>query len=73
VIFIAPHIKDLNYSGHEHLTALKQTRKYSKDTLKMEVQKNSRMTSEALGSLQYSAMKSSRACQTQGRETAHMA
>jgi hypothetical protein len=32
---IAPHIKEDNYSRHEHLTASMQSRKYSKDTFKM--------------------------------------
>jgi hypothetical protein len=77
-IFIAPHIKDcfwrLNrYSGHEHLIASMQPGKYSKDTFKMEFQKNSKTPSEVLGSLQYSATKSSEACQTRGDGTAHKA
>jgi hypothetical protein len=54
-----------NYSGHEHLTASMQPRKYLEDTSKMKFQKNSRMTSEVLGNLQYSATKSLRACHTE--------
>jgi hypothetical protein len=73
VIFIAPYIKeDLKLLGHEHLIASKQPRKYSEDAFKMEFQKKPKATSEVLGSLQYSAMKSSGACQTQSHETAHM-
>jgi hypothetical protein len=34
-IFNAPHIKE-DYSGHEHLIASSQPRKYSEDTFKME-------------------------------------
>jgi hypothetical protein len=56
-----------NYSGHEHLTASMLSRKYS------EVWENSKMPSEVLGSLQYSTMKSSGACQTRGRGIVHMA
>jgi hypothetical protein len=59
--FIAPHIKE-DYSRHEHLTALRQPRKYLKDTFKMEFQQNSKTLSEVLGSLQYSSTKSSGAC-----------
>jgi hypothetical protein len=32
---IAPYIKEDNYSGHEHLTALTQPKKYSEDIFKM--------------------------------------
>jgi hypothetical protein len=32
---IAPHIKKDNYSGHVHLTASMQSRKYSEDIFKM--------------------------------------
>jgi hypothetical protein len=32
---IAPHIKEDNYPGHEHLTASMQSTKYSKDIFKM--------------------------------------
>jgi hypothetical protein len=32
---ILPHIKEDNYSGYEHLTALMQSRKYSEDIFKM--------------------------------------
>jgi hypothetical protein len=32
---IAPQIKEDNYSGHEHLTASTQPRKYSEDIFKM--------------------------------------
>jgi hypothetical protein len=42
--------RGMSSRSNEHLTASKQPRKYSKDTLKMEVQKNPRMTSEVLGS-----------------------
>jgi hypothetical protein len=62
-----------NYSGHEHLTASMQSRKYSKDTFKDGVRDNSRTSSEVLGSLQYSTTKSSVACQTRAQRTVHMA
>jgi hypothetical protein len=72
---IAPYIKEdlTNYSGHEHLTASMQSRKYSEDTFKMEFGRNSKMPSEVLGRLQYSTMKSSGACQIRAYRTAHMA
>jgi hypothetical protein len=62
-----------NYLGHEHLIASMQLRKYSKDTFKMKFGKNSKTSSEVIGSLQYSTMKSSGACQTRGHRTAHVA
>jgi hypothetical protein len=70
-IFIAPYIKDLNYSVHERLVAKqpKGTRKiYSRWSFK-ELEDDFRST----GSLQCSTMKSSRACQTRDYGTAHMA
>jgi hypothetical protein len=36
---IAPHIKEDNYSGHEHLTASMQLRKYMEDIFKMKFDK----------------------------------
>jgi hypothetical protein len=39
---IAPHIKEDNYSGYEHLTASTQPRKYSKDILKMKFRRTRR-------------------------------
>jgi hypothetical protein len=71
-IFIAPHIKD-DCLGHERLKALRQLKKYLEDTFKTEFQKNLTTRSEVLGSLQYSATKSSGACQIRGHGTAHMA
>jgi hypothetical protein len=61
---ISPYIKEhlKNYSKLEHLTALMQPRKYLEDTFKTEVWKNLKTPSEVLRSLQYSAMKCSRAC-----------
>jgi hypothetical protein len=71
--FIAPHIKE-DYSGHEHLIALRQLKKYLAGIhLQDEVRKNSKTPSEIFKSVQYSVMKSSRACQTRGHGTAHMA
>jgi hypothetical protein len=70
--FIAPDTKE-DYLGHEHLTASRQPRKYSEDTFKMEFQKNSKIPSEVLGRLQYSAMKSLRACRNWGHGTVHIA
>jgi hypothetical protein len=35
VNLISPHIKEDNYSGHEHLTALTLPRKYSEDIFRM--------------------------------------
>jgi hypothetical protein len=62
-----------NYSGLEHLTALRQPKKCSENTFKMEFRKNTKTLLEVLGTLQYSATKSSGACQTRGHGTAHMA
>jgi hypothetical protein len=76
-----------NYSGHEHLTASMQPRKYLEDTFKMldatkevlgrhlqdGVQENSKTPSEVLGRLQNSSTKSSGACQTRAHETVHIA
>jgi hypothetical protein len=71
MIFITPYIKEDN-SGHGHLTALRQLRKYLEDAFKMEFRKNLKIPSEVLGNLQYSNTKSSGACQTRGHEAAHM-
>jgi hypothetical protein len=56
-----------NYSGHEHLTASMQPRKYS------EVRENSKMPPEVLGRLQCSTSKSSGAYQTCAHRTVHVA
>jgi hypothetical protein len=56
--------KTQNYSGHEHLIASRQPKKYSKDAFKMEFQTKPKIASEELKSLQYSATKSSGAYQT---------
>jgi hypothetical protein len=39
---IALHIKEDNYSGHEHLTASMRSRKYSEDTFKMKFRRTQR-------------------------------
>jgi hypothetical protein len=39
---IAPHIKEDNYSGHEHLTASMQPRKYSEDIFKIKFRRTRR-------------------------------
>ncbi|RLM55216.1 hypothetical protein C2845_PM10G01840 [Panicum miliaceum] len=49
---MAAHARLDNYSGHEHLTASVQPGKYSEDTFKMKLVKNSKTPSEVLGRLQ---------------------
>jgi cytoskeletal protein RodZ len=39
---IAPHIKEDYYSGHKHLTASMQSRKYSDDIFKMKFRRTRR-------------------------------
>jgi hypothetical protein len=50
-----------------------QPRKYSKKDFKMELQKKPKTTLKYLRSLQYSAMKSSGACQTLDYGTVYIA
>jgi hypothetical protein len=64
---IAPHIKENNYLGNEHLAASMQSRKYSEDIFRMKT------PSEVLGHLEYLAMKSSGAYQTRIHGTVHVA
>jgi hypothetical protein len=58
--------------GHEHLIASMQPRKYSKKNFKTELQKKPKTTSKYSRSLQYSATKSSGACQTRGHGTVYI-
>jgi hypothetical protein len=61
-----------NYSGHEHLTASMQQRKYG-GYLQNEVMENSKMPLEVHRHQQYLTIKSSGACQTRVHGTVHMA
>jgi hypothetical protein len=56
-----------NYSGHEHLTASIQPRKYSEDTFKMKFERTRRRLEK------YSTTMSSGAYQRRGHGTTHMA
>jgi hypothetical protein len=49
-----------------------QPRKYSKKNFKRELQKKPKTTSKVLEKLQYSATKSSGACQTRGYGTVYI-
>jgi hypothetical protein len=64
---IAPHIKEDNYSGHEHLKASTQPRNYTKETFKMKFRRTRRCLQK------YSTMKSLGTCQTRVHGAVHVA
>jgi hypothetical protein len=72
---IAPHIKEdlTNYSGHEHLIASMQPRKYSEDTFRTNFGRTRRCLQKYPDACSTRLQRARGACQTRAHGTVHVA